>query len=330
MEAIKNYLESMFANLPNTAEVQRAKAELMQMMEDKYTSLLEEGKKENEAVGIVISEFGNLNEIAETLGISNVMGAAKDVERRHVTREEAEQFVADRGLHHFFIGLGVMFCIISPISAIFFDGIYPEGYGMGEAIGVSGLFTFVAIAVAIFIYASFRMNKWDFIKKMPCSIDYQTADELYLEQKRNRSSKTLFLTIGVILCIISLIPVSVMGSLPLGRLASDVFGPIVMFIMIGIGVMFIIFSNGRDGAYTILLGLNDSKTVSGSYESTRTGSVKYTNKTIEGIMSVYWPTVRNLYLIWSFLTFDWHITWIIWPVAALINYVVKNTCSEEI
>ena len=37
MEAIRNYLETMFLNLPNTPEVYKAKNELWQMMEDKYT-----------------------------------------------------------------------------------------------------------------------------------------------------------------------------------------------------------------------------------------------------------------------------------------------------
>ena len=36
METIRNYLETMFANLPDNAEVRRAKNELWQMMEDKY------------------------------------------------------------------------------------------------------------------------------------------------------------------------------------------------------------------------------------------------------------------------------------------------------
>ena len=69
METIKNYLDSMFANLPNTASVLRAKEELLQMMEDKYTELIKDGKSENEAVGNVIAEFGNLSELAEALGV---------------------------------------------------------------------------------------------------------------------------------------------------------------------------------------------------------------------------------------------------------------------
>lgn len=83
METIKNYLENMFSHLPNTHEVQKAKYELYQMMEDKYNELISEGKSDNEAIGIVISEFGNLDELADSLGIksfvdpSQAMPAAK-------------------------------------------------------------------------------------------------------------------------------------------------------------------------------------------------------------------------------------------------------------
>ena len=67
METIKNYLETMFSTLPNTYEVQKAKKELAQMMEDKYTELINDGKTDNEAVGIVISEFGNLDELVSRI-----------------------------------------------------------------------------------------------------------------------------------------------------------------------------------------------------------------------------------------------------------------------
>ena len=69
METIRNYLETMFLNLPRTPEVMRAKLELGQMMEDKYNELIAEGKMDNEATGIVISEFGNLEELAEELTV---------------------------------------------------------------------------------------------------------------------------------------------------------------------------------------------------------------------------------------------------------------------
>ena len=65
METIKNYLEAMFANMPNTDDVKKARNELLQMMEDKYNELIADGHSDNEAVGTVISEFGNLEELAK-------------------------------------------------------------------------------------------------------------------------------------------------------------------------------------------------------------------------------------------------------------------------
>ena len=70
METIKNYLETMFANMPDTEETRRAKQELFSMMEDKYNELISEGQSENTAVGTVISEFGNLEDLAEDLGLT--------------------------------------------------------------------------------------------------------------------------------------------------------------------------------------------------------------------------------------------------------------------
>ena len=50
METIRNYLESMFSQLPNTPEVLKAKYELGLMMEDKYSELIADGKSENEVI----------------------------------------------------------------------------------------------------------------------------------------------------------------------------------------------------------------------------------------------------------------------------------------
>ena len=73
METIRNYLNAMFAGLPDTPEVRRAYIELAAMMEDKYTELIEEGRSENEAIGTVIAEFGNLEELAQDLGIEDCL-----------------------------------------------------------------------------------------------------------------------------------------------------------------------------------------------------------------------------------------------------------------
>ncbi|BAK93629.1 putative uncharacterized protein [Tetragenococcus halophilus subsp. halophilus] len=44
MNTIRNYLDSLFLNVPKTAETQKAKKDLLSIMEDHYYELIEEGK----------------------------------------------------------------------------------------------------------------------------------------------------------------------------------------------------------------------------------------------------------------------------------------------
>ena len=68
MNAIRNYLDNMFRNLPNTEEVRRAKTELLEMMEDKYEELIKEGKTENEIVANICQTFNvNPDEVEKDL-----------------------------------------------------------------------------------------------------------------------------------------------------------------------------------------------------------------------------------------------------------------------
>ncbi|MBR5348103.1 MAG: DUF4097 family beta strand repeat protein [Lachnospiraceae bacterium] len=76
METIRDYLNNMFSKYPSTPEILRAKAELGQMMEDKFNELIAEGKNQNEAIGTVISEFGDVDELIADLGGASGAGTA--------------------------------------------------------------------------------------------------------------------------------------------------------------------------------------------------------------------------------------------------------------
>ncbi len=326
METIKNYLESMFADLPNTAAVLKAKQELYSMMEDKYTELKEEGMADNEAIGIVISEFGNLDELAETLGIAHAIEQTDTTDRHFVSTQEAEQYMADMAKHHFLIGLGVLLCIISPVGPILADNFSRSG----AAWAIGFFFLAVAAGVGLMVYSSSCMKMWSFLKKFPCSIDYKTAERIYTEQEYHRTDSAMQLTLGIILCVVSVVPAAVMGTLAKNMYLADSIGPALMFLCVGIGVMLIIVSSGRGSAAKTLLSLNNEETVSGNYESTVTGSEsRFNNESVKGFMSVYWKTVTSVYLIWSFLTFDWGRTWIIWPLAAIAKSVIESIYGKE-
>ena len=126
-------------------------------------------------------------------------------------------------------------------------------------------------------------------------------------------------TIGVILCILSVLPVVVVSSL-FGW--SNDFGVVMMFVFIGTGVFLFVAAGNVNAGFTVILSLNKRDTVGGSFVPSQK-QVTYKSETISRIMSVYWPTVTCIYLCWSFLSFDWHITWIVWVIAALVQQMLR-------
>lgn len=330
METIRNYLENMFLNLPNTPEVYKAKNELWQMMEDKYTELKAEGKSENEAVGIVISEFGNLDELAQDLGIASfVRNPQAPPVGRPLSLEDAKTYLKDSARHAYRIGLGVMLCIISCCSPILFDALGNTHFHQTDildALGVTIMFLLIAIGVGLFIYSGVRVNRWDYLKREPIVTDFATTEYIHQEMERYKPGYALLLTIGIALCIICAVPAIILDALFASNpFWSSMSGAFVM-IFIAFGVFFIVMASIRFGSYKTLLRLNRSTTVGGNYVPSQ--EKEYKNPTVRAIMSVYWPTVTCLYLCWSFLTFDWNITWIIWPIAAIIHSLIHNLLTE--
>ena len=326
METIRNYLETMFSSLPNTTEVLRAKKELWQMMEDKYNNLKTEGKSENEAIGIVIAEFGNLDEIAEDLGINSFVKETEIMNTRKVTLDEAKQFLHDQSNHGIKISLGVFLCIISPIGTIF-----TSGTSNFMTLGILFLFLSIAAAVFLFVFSGITMQKWDYLKKEPCSVDFATTNYVHEQKERYRSTYALLLTLGIVLCIISFVPAAIIDEMDLKifwirRYNLDA---ILLFLFVAIGVFMIILASYVNGSYQQILYLNDRATVGGNYVSSQKDTVKYISPLAETVMSVYWNTVTCIYLCWSFLTFDWHYTWIIWPLSAVVHSLLKSTLRRS-
>lgn len=319
METIRNYLETMFAKLPSTLEVQKAKDELWQMMEDKYTELIGDGRNENEAVGIVISEFGNLDELAEELGIKNIViqeSKGADSNIRTVALTEVKDYLLDKTRSAYTIALGVFLCIVSCSGYLVNLGGSWRARGV---FGISFMFLSIAAAVGLFLFSGFVMGKWKFLKEQACSIDFATAEYVHNQRESFRVTHAMMITIGVILCILSVLPIVILDSL-FGW--SRGFGAAGMFVLVAIGVFLFVVAGNVNAGYTTILSLNKRGTVGGGFVPSQK-QVTYKNETISQIMSVYWPTVTCIYLCWSFLSFDWHITWIVWVIAALVQQMLR-------
>ncbi len=327
METIRNYLESMFANLPDNPEVRRAKNELWQMMEDKYEELTKNGASENEAVGQVISEFGNLDELKDMLNISEALVPVEEdtVERRMLLLDEVRDYLHFGSIRSFAVALGVALCILSIIGPIAADEFLRDN----SPLGILWMFFFIIFAVGLFVVMGVVGKTWEYIEKDPCSIDFATSAFVENEKSRFNMSYTIQLTIGIILCCICWMPAAVMdGFSGTGFLVrrADTLSAIMLFTIVALGVFLIVHAGIMRGCYNTVLKVNDRKTMSGSYVKSEE---RYKDPRMDTFMELYWPTVKSIYLIWSFLTFKWWKTWIIWPVAGILRRIIVSTYDRK-
>lgn len=312
METIRNYLDNMFSGLKRTAETERAKRELLNMMEDKYNELIAEGKSENEAVGRVISEFGNLSELKEELGLSDA-DVITDT-RRTVDFKESEEYLSSSAKAANRIAVGVSLCILSPAPLVTLAGAFGSGSSesvskLAVFIGLMLLFALVAVAVALFITTSIRISKYDYLKTEEISLEHGAL--AYVKELRDRfkESYALLMTVGVVICVVSVVPLLGIALL-LGEGRTVILGVAILLLLLSIGVHLIIRAGMIKESYCVLLQ-------EGGYAD------KKANRQVEKIGQIYWSVAAAIYLIWSFVTFNWGITWIIWPIAGVLFGVLS-------
>lgn len=322
METIFNYLENMFLQLPKTPEVLRAKQELGNMMEDKFQELIAEGRKENEAVGIVISEFGNLEKLAEELGISQVVNH-QNVERdtsRYVDREEAEAFIEMSRRTSIWVSFGVMLCILSPCALIYIGTLQDYSKngisdGMIVLFGLIPLLLLVAIAVVMFCWNGMKMEKYEYMKKENFQMDAAFKEVLKQRQEQEKPKATLKLIIGILLCIFSVMPLLVVGAMFDDDLYAA-YALIFLLVMVSVSIWFFIAGSSTVNSLKILLQ---------EEEFSKEG--KKSQKLMDVIGGIYWPVATVIYLGWSFWTMDWGFTWIVWPIAGILYGVIASICN---
>ena len=314
METIKNYLESMFRGLPLTDKVMKAKSELLQMMEDKYTELIRSGKTENEAVGEVIQNFGNLEDLADDLGIQDILHQTKnpEVSRRKLSFEEVTEYIEKKKAAAVMKALGIMcfiICVIFPIMA--------DALRINDLIGVALMFSSVGAGVILMVMSHSIMEAWRFMRFEPCSVDAVSIDYIKNKNREFTPTYSVMHSVGILLCVLCFIPAAFFDEI--GGHFWDEFGGAMLFIFVGVGVFLIVLSKSIKSIYTRLLALNDLTDFS-DYKAPKPDQVK--NPTIRAVLIAFWPVVTCIYLCVSFVTFKWWITWLIWPIGAAIFTII--------
>ncbi|MBR5981740.1 MAG: helix-turn-helix transcriptional regulator [Firmicutes bacterium] len=229
-----------------------------------------------------------------------------------VSMETARAYIEARTAAAPKIALGVMLCIFSPILLILLGGMQEYGIisaseEMAGGLGLIILMAMVVAAVCIFILTGSRLGKYEFLEKQPLDTEYGVAGLCRELIERQENDFTRSMVIGVGLCVASCIPL--FAAMMTRNEFYCVLGVCFILLMVGIGVCLIVKANVVRDSYLVLLEEGDY-----------TREEKSVDHRIGGI---YWGIVVAGYLLVSFLTQRWEITWVVWPVAGVLYGVAK-------
>lgn len=278
-----------------------------------------------------VPDLGRILQLGELFGVTTDYLLKDDVEDeqftdskmdskiRRITLAEANKYLEQRKTASLYIAIATLLCILSPITLIILSvasqaATFAISENIATIVGLVVLFIFVATAVAIYIFCGFNNSPYEFLETENFETEYGVKGMVQEKQKAYRSTYIRMNIIATCLCILSPIP------LLIGAFTNNDFTVAatlaVTLSLVGIGVMLFIISGVRWASMQKLLKEG---------EFTVTGKKK--NKIKESIETIYWLLTLAIYLGWSFISGDWHITWIIWPVAAVLSAIISVICN---
>lgn len=232
----------------------------------------------------------------------------------YVSVDDANRFLALSEKLSGFFAIAVAILILSPTPLILLGGFSEINGALTEnvagGIGFAILMFMVIIGVAILIVCGMQTSRWEYLEKQVLSLEYGITG--IVEKKKQSYEKThiISITAGVCLCIAGVIPLVLCEVFGAGEFVQVAMVD-VLLLCIATGVFLFVKTGTVWGSYQKLLQEEDYAV-----------NEKRFNRKIDHIATIYWCLVTTVYLLISFMTFQWHRTWIIWPVAGVFYAVI--------
>ena len=222
-----------------------------------------------------------------------------DSELHRVSMEKANTYMDEKKKAAPKLANATTLCILSPIP-LFLVSTFNDGIACATLLGM------VALAVFIFIKTGIKLSPLQYLEQEPFETEYGVTG---LVKEKNQSFQEHYsysLACGVVLCILSVIPLIIAGCME----ASDYVCTlclVALLILVSVGVNILVRVCTIKSSYDTLLQEGDF-----------TKKEKLAKKKTETFTGAYWCLVTAIYLGWSLWTKQWNITYIVWPVAAVL------------
>lgn len=247
------------------------------------------------------------DELGEETPSENIMYDSS--EGRRITVEEANHFLEQTDIFASKISFAVMLFIFSPICLLFLGGLSENGMiseNLACSIGIFILLVLVAAGVAVTIINSVSYSKYDWMESEDFDTEYGVEGIVRKAKDGFMPLYTKGLSFGVVLCILSVIPLILAGAAETEEWILCG-GVSLLLLIVGFGVNQIVNVSIIYGGYQKLLKEGDY-----SHDE------KAFRRKITHFSGAFWCIVTAIYLLISFRQNNWEISWVIWPVAALV------------
>ena len=233
-----------------------------------------------------------------------------------VSMEEANQYLDMKSKGSRIVANATSLCILSPVPLIVLGTMTEDRILIGFSLVL--LLVLVAIAVYLFVNYGLRESHMQHLEKEIFETEYGVSGMVRERREQYESTFTRNIAIGVVLCILSVIPTIMASVMEVEDYMSGISVGLLL-IIVSIGVNILIRAGMIKSSYDTLL-----------QEGEYTIEEKHLKKKTDAFSGAYWCLIVAIYLGWSFWTNNWKFTWIIWPVAGVLYAAVLGMVKMTI
>ena len=241
--------------------------------------------------------------------------AEQTVKPRHVTQEEARRYLQLQTAAIPKTTLGVALCVWSPIALIGLPVLrstlnwgFPEEICSG--IGLCALLVMVAAGVALLLTASGKLREFEYLEREPIETDNGAREQALSMQREVLPICAKRNTIGVVLCILSVLPLFALMCVPGVPDGYYSLAVCALLLLVGIACLLLVRTGSMRGAVDKLLEQGDY---------TRENKAK--SRLVGAVSAAYWLVVTAAFLFYTFGpkgNGQPQYSWFIWAVAGVL------------
>lgn len=230
--------------------------------------------------------------------------------------EEANQYLDMKSRGSRIVANATSLCILSPVPLIVL-GTMTEDHTL---VGFSLVFLLMLVAIAVYLFVNYGLHEshMQHLEKECFETEYGVSGMVRERREQYEPTFTRNIAIGVVLCILSVIPTIMAGVMEVEDYMSGISVGLLL-IIVSIGVNILIRAGMIKSSYDTLL-----------QEGEYTIEEKHLKKKTDSFSGAYWCLIVAIYLGWSFWTNNWKFTWIIWPVAGVLYAAVLGMVKMTI